>query len=394
MVQADHIITTIFLIFTGAAVLATAALYARQTLLVAYIAIGLILGQSGFNLIADAGFLQQISDIGIMFLLFLLGLNLNPNKLLHLLKSATILVIASSLMFATFGYIVAISFGFSSTESLVIAASTIFSSTIIGLKLLPTTVLHHRHTGEIIISILLLQDLIAIGLLMFLHTQGQITANDPGAQQHLLTLLISFPTIILVAYLSEKYILQKLFLRFDTILEYIFLLAIAWCLGLAELATSMGLSHEIGAFIAGVAIASGPISQFIAESLKPLRDFFLIILFFTIGASFDISQLDDILIPGIILALLALSLKPIIFKKLLQLSGEDTAVATEVGFRVGQLSEFSILLGALALQVGVIGQSASQLIQLSTLLTFIISSYLIVFRYPTPIATSDRLRRD
>jgi len=394
MVQADHIITTIFLIFTGAAVLATAALYARQTLLVAYIAIGLILGQSGFNLTADAGFLQQISDIGIMFLLFLLGLNLNPNKLLHLLKSATILVIASSLMFATFGYIVAISFGFSSTESLVIAASTIFSSTIIGLKLLPTTVLHHRHTGEIIISILLLQDLIAIGLLMFLHTQGQITANDPGAQQHLLTLLISFPTIILVAYLSEKYILQKLFLRFDTILEYIFLLAIAWCLGLAELATSMGLSHEIGAFIAGVAIASGPISQFIAESLKPLRDFFLIIFFFTIGASFDISQLDDILIPGIILALLALSLKPIIFKKLLQLSGEDTAVATEVGFRVGQLSEFSILLGALALQVGVIGQSASQLIQLSTLLTFIISSYLIVFRYPTPIATSDRLRRD
>ena len=394
MVQADNIITTIFLIFTGAAVLATAALYARQTLLVAYIAIGLILGQSGFNLTADAGFLQQISDIGIMFLLFLLGLNLNPNKLLHLLKSATILVIASSLMFATFGYIVAISFGFSSTESLVIAASTIFSSTIIGLKLLPTTVLHHRHTGEIIISILLLQDLIAIGLLMLLHTQGQITANDPGAQQHLLTLLISFPTIILVAYLSEKYILQKLFLRFDTILEYIFLLAIAWCLGLAELATSMGLSHEIGAFIAGVAIASGPISQFIAESLKPLRDFFLIIFFFTIGASFDISQLDDILIPGIILALLALSLKPIIFKKLLQLSGEDTAVATEVGFRVGQLSEFSILLGALALQVGVIGKSASQLIQLSTLLTFIISSYLIVFRYPTHIATSDRLRRD
>ena len=390
----EHIISTIFLIFTGAAVLATVALYARQTLLVAYIAIGLILGQSGFNLIPDAGFLQQISDIGIMFLLFLLGLNLNPKKLIHLLKSSTILVVASSLLFAGFGYLIAISFGFSSTESLVIAASSIFSSTIIGLKLLPTTVLHHRHTGEIIISILLLQDLIAIGLLMFLHTQVQIGANDPSAQQHLLTLLISFPTIILVAYLSEKYILQRLFLRFDTILEYVFLLAIAWCLGLAELATSMGLSHEIGAFIAGVAIASGPISQFIAESLKPLRDFFLIIFFFTIGASFDISQLGNILIPAIILAAFALSLKPIVFKKLLQLSGEDTTVATEVGFRVGQLSEFSILLGSLALQVGVIGQSASQLIQLATLLTFIVSSYLIVFRYQTPIATSDRLRRD
>ena len=106
-----------------------------------------------------------------MFLLFLLGLNLNPKKLIHLLKSSTILVVASSLLLAGFGYLIAISFGFSSTESLVIAASSIFSSTIIGLKLLPTTVLHHRHTGEIIISILLLQDLIAIGLLMFLHTQ-------------------------------------------------------------------------------------------------------------------------------------------------------------------------------------------------------------------------------
>ena len=79
--HSEHIIYTIFLIFTGAAVLATVALYARQTLLVAYIAIGLVLGQSGFNLIPDAGFLQQISDIGIMFLLFLLGLNLNPQKI-------------------------------------------------------------------------------------------------------------------------------------------------------------------------------------------------------------------------------------------------------------------------------------------------------------------------
>lgn len=391
MGHTDDIIFTIFVIFSGAAVLATLALYARQTLLVAYIILGIVLGPSVLGIVENHEFIQQVSDIGIMFLLFLLGLSLNPNKLILLIKDATIVTVGSALVFALAGYIVASSFGFTSIECLVVAGSMIFSSTIIGLKLLPTTVLHHRHTGEVIISILLLQDLIAILMLLLLHSQ----TNANTSWNDLAFLIISFPSLLIFSYLFEKYVLSYLFRKFDKILEYVFLVAIGWCLGIAELAAWLGLSHEIGAFIAGVSIATGPISLFIAESLKPLRDFFLIIFFFAIGASFQLDTLAQVIVPAVVLAAVALALKPYVFAFILKTLGkEDADVATEVGFRVGQLSEFSILLGALALNVGVIGHKAAYLIHVSTIITFVISSYLVVLRFPSPIAVSDRLRRD
>ena len=390
MNHSDEIIFTIFIIFSGAAILATIAMYARQTLLVAYILLGILLGPSVLGVVENHEFIQQVSDIGIMFLLFLLGLSLNPNKLILLIKDATIVTLGSGCVFALIGYLIASLFGFSGVESLVVAGSMVFSSTIIGLKLLPTTVLHHRHTGEIIISILLLQDLIAILMLLFLHSQTDANTgwND------LLQLMLAFPILLLFAYLVERYILSFLFRKYDKILEYVFLVAIGWCLGIAELAKWLGLSHEIGAFIAGVSIATGPISLFIAESLKPLRDFFLIIFFFAIGASFQLDMLIDVIFPATVLAIIALAIKPFIFAFILRSFGEEKDVANEVGYRVGQLSEFSILLAALALNVGVIGHKAAYLIHVATIITFVASSYLVVLRFPSPIAISDRLRRD
>ena len=390
MNHSDEIIFTIFVIFSGAAIFATLAMYARQTLLVAYILLGILLGPSVLGIVENHEFIQQVADIGIMFLLFLLGLNLNPNKLILLLKDATIVTLGSGIVFALVGYVLAIAFGFSNLDSLVIAGSMIFSSTIIGLKLLPTTVLHHRHTGEVIISILLLQDIIAILMLLLLHSQA---SNEAGWNEFI-KLMVAFPTLLLFAYFSEKYILSFLFRKYDKILEYVFLVAIGWCLGVAELAAWLGLSHEIGAFIAGVSIATGPISLFIAESLKPLRDFFLIIFFFAIGASFQLEMLAAVIVPALILAAIALVIKPIVFAFILRTFGEKSDVATEVGFRVGQLSEFSILLAALAFNIGIIGKQAAYLIHIATIITFIVSSYLVVFRFPSPIAVSDRLRRD
>ena len=392
MNHSDEIIFTIFVIFSGAAILATLALYARQTLLIAYIALGILLGPSGLGIVENHAFIQQVADIGIMFLLFLLGLSLNPNKLVSLLKDATLLTLASSFIFAFVGYAAAYLMGFETIECIVIAGSMVFSSTIIGLKLLPTTVLHHRHTGEVIVSILLLQDLIAIIMLLLLHSRAdtsQAGAND------LIILVMSLPILIAFTFYFSKFILSYLFRKFDKILEYVFLVAIGWCLGISQLASWVGLSHEIGAFIAGVSIATSPIALFIAESLKPLRDFFLIIFFFAIGASFQLDILSQVILPAIILAGLAMLIKPITFKFLLiKMGQEDPKVANEIGYRIGQLSEFSILLGALALNVSVIGEKAAYLIHVSTIITFVLSSYLVVLRFPTPIAVSDRLRRD
>ena len=381
---------TIFLIFSGAALLATVALFARQAMIVAYILLGLIFGPSLLGWVDNADLLQKFADIGIMFLLFLLGLNLHPQKLIALLREATVVTFVSSFIFAIVGTLIAYAFGFAWQEALIIGATLMFSSTIIGLKLTPTTELHHRHTGEIIISILLLQDFIAIILLIVLQASG----GKEALAYNLGMLIVALLGISIFAYVMERFILIRLIRRFDKIQEYIFLLAIGWCLGMAELASYLGLSHEIGAFIAGVAIATHRISFFIAENLKPLRDFFLIIFFFAIGASIDLTQLSHVLLPALVLAAAILLGKPLVFGGLLMYEGEQKKPAMEIGFRLGQGSEFSFLIMVLALKMNLIGPQANALIQLATLITFILSTYYVVLRYPTPIAVSDKLRRN
>ncbi len=387
----QSLVFSFFLIFTGAAVLATAALYTRQPLLVAYIVLGAALGPFGFAMVKDTQLLSDISHVGIIFLLFLLGLDMQPSHLVHMLKKATLVAIISSIAFAGLGYGVGMLFGFTHTENLIIGLATMFSSTIIGIKLLPTTVLHHRHTGELVVGLLLLQDVIAIMVLLVLYSSG----GDEGANYfEYAKTLIALPLLIVVAFVFVKYVLLKLIQAFDRFHEYIFLVAIGWCLGMAELAHFCGLSAEIGAFVAGVSLATSPISQYIAESLKPLRDFFLILFFFSIGASFNLSLVDDIWFPALVLAVLVIAIKPVVFRFLLRRISESKELGWEVGFRLGQTSEFSLLIAYLATSSLLIGQEASHVIQATAILTFLLSSYIVVFNYPSPIAVSEKLRRD
>jgi Kef-type K+ transport system membrane component KefB len=386
----QDIVHTIFLIFTGAAVLATVALYARQALLVAYILLGILLGPSVLGLVNDPDLIGDIAHIGIMFLLFLMGLELNPREFLLLMRKTIMITLASSLVFWGSGTLLALFFDYTFRESLLIGAVMIFSSTIIGLKLLPTTVLHHQRTGEIIISILLLQDFIAILLLLIIEG----SATQKLSVVEFVKLGVSLPLLIGGAILFVRKVLLRLLQKFDTFREYIFLLAIGWCLGMAETAAALGVSHEIGAFVGGVTLASSPISLYMSENLKPLRDFFLVMFFFSLGAGFDLSILGGVLFPALVFALLTVAGKPPVFSLLLQKSGESGKRAREVGARLGQLSEFSLLVSILALERNLIGTEASYLIQLTTLLTFFASTYLVVLRYPTPIALSDNLRRN
>ena len=386
----DSLIFSIFLIFTGAALFAALALFARQSLLVAYIALGGVVGPAGFGLVKDPSVIQQIGHIGIIFLLFLLGLNLQPTQLMRMLREAVVVTAASSAAYGAIGALIGLATGFTLFESLIIGSVMMFSSTIIGLKLLPTTALHHRHVGQVMISILLLQDILAIIILLAL--EGFSRPDMQWGQ--IITFTIAVPLLVLVAILFERYLLLWLMRRFDTIQEYVFLTSIGWCLGMAQLAQTLGLSYEIGAFIAGVSLANSPIALFIAESFKPLRDFFLVMFFFSLGASFDIRILPDVFLPAVFLAAVILLVKPVIFARLLISSGESGSLAREIGVRLGQVSEFSLMIAILALNAGAIGPRASYLIQTTTLITFIVSSYLIMLRYPTPIAVSERLRKD
>ncbi|MDX1654888.1 MAG: cation:proton antiporter, partial [Candidatus Competibacteraceae bacterium] len=376
--------------FSGAAVLATIALFARQSLLVGYILLGSLVGPYGLGLVSEPRVISQIGHVGIIFLLFLLGLDLHPQKLLVMLREATMVTLATAVAFVAIGAGVALIFGFAPGESLLIGAVMMFSSTIIGLKLLPTTTLHHKRMGEIVISILLLQDIIAILILLLL--QGLSQEGLPWLEA--VRLVLALPLVAGLAFVAARYMLVPLIARFDTIQEYVFLLAIGWCLGMAQLAHSLGLSYEMGAFIAGVGLATSHIAWFITENLKPLRDFFLIMFFFSVGAGFEIGVLPQVLLPALALAGSMLALKPLIFRFMLMRAGEKPGVSWEIGVRLGQISEFALLIAVLAVQARVIGEQASYLIQAATLLTFIVSSYGVMLFFPTPIAVSDRLRRN
>ena len=388
--DSDSFVYSFFLIFACAGILATLALYTRQPLIVMYIVTGMILGPSGTALIDNPQLISGVAKFGIIFLLFLLGLDMQPARLLNMFRSALLVGITTSVIFFIIGVAIAYSFGYPLMETIIIGTAMMFSSTIIGIKLLPTTILHHRHTGALIVSLLLIQDLIAIIVLLviaggFLEFSGV---------SKVIRVLISLPILCGISWLFVKFILLRLLEKFDVFHEYIFLMAVGWCLGLAVISEQVGLSLEIGAFIAGITIANSPMAMYIADHLKPLRDFFLVLFFFSVGASFHIALLGEVIVPAIILAIAVLALKPIVFRYLLQGMSETVALGWETGFRLGQISEFSLLIAFVATAEGLIGDNASHLIQATAILTFLVSSYIVVFRYPTPIAVSKKLRRD
>lgn len=385
------ILQSFFLIFGGAAVIATATLYLRQPMLVAYIALGALAGPFALALVNDTALLSGIAEIGIIFLLFLVGLDLPTHKLKNMLGESLLTALGTTAVFFTVGAGVMFLFGYTVIEAVVVGIAMTFSSTILGIKLLPTTVLHHRHIGEIVISLLLVQDLLAIIALLFIGFLGG--TGDQG-NLALLSLAAGLPALIISALLVFRFVLLPLLGKFDEFHEYIFLLAIGWCLTIAQLAHSLGLSYEVGGFIAGVSLATSPIAQYIATHLKPLRDFFLVMFFFTVGASIDLSLLPGVWVPTLVLAMAVLLIKPVTFMRLLHMQGESLPNAKEVGFRLGQASEFSLLVSYVAIHASLLSMESFVVLQAATVLTLLLNSYFVVSRYPNPIAADPALRRD
>ncbi len=385
----QNIIFEFVLIYAGAAVFATIFLYLKQPVILAYIGFGVIAGPWGIGLIDKPEHIEQLSHIGVILLLYLLGINLKPARLFHLFSKTAVVTLISSLVFLVMTASAALAFGFGFFESIIIGASLMFSSTIISLKLIPTTALHHRHTGELMTSVLLMQDVIAI-LLIVMLTGGQ----GENISVTILLLVIKFILLSVIAYVLVKYVINKLFLRFDIIQEYTFLLALGWGMLGAGVAQAIGLSYEMGAFVAGVAFASSPVSMVIAEQLKPLRDFFLILFFFSIGAQFNFLVTQHVLLAGVSIALLIIIVKPLVFKLGFEYIGEDKDFSMELGSRLGQGSEFSLLVAYSALAAGLIDMRASYLIQMVVIVSFVLSTYWVVYRYRTPISSSAKNRMD
>jgi Kef-type K+ transport system membrane component KefB len=385
----QNIIFEFVLIFAGAAIFATLFLYLKQPVILAYIGFGIVAGPWGLGFIKEPEHIEKLSHVGVILLLYLLGLNLRPDRLFHLFSKTAVVTALTSLVFLVIISTAAFALGFAVIESVIIGAALMFSSTIISLKLIPTTALHHKHTGEMMTSVLLMQDVIAIILILML-TGGQ----GEDVMFAIVMLFIKLVLLAVVAYGFVKFVVNNLFLRFDIIKEYTFLLALGWGLFGAGAAEFIGLSYEMGAFIAGVAFASSPVAMAVAETLKPLRDFFLILFFFSIGAQFNYLVTQDVLLAGAVISVMIIVVKPFVFKQGFQLIGENKTFSMELGVRLGQGSEFSLLVAYSALALGLIDMRASYLIQMVVIITFVLSTYWVVFRYRTPISSTDRNRMD
>ncbi|MCZ6488611.1 MAG: cation:proton antiporter [Gammaproteobacteria bacterium] len=385
----DHIILQFVVIFAGAALFATLFLYLRQPIILAYIALGIVVGPKGLELINDAEQIEQLSRIGIILLLFLIGLNFQPAKLVGLLGRIGIVTLATCFIFMLLSLAVALVLGYPFIDSLIIGAALMFSSTIVSLKLIPTTQLHHHHVGEVMISVLLLQDVIAIVLILLVTEGGMDSITITVALLLLKLVMLSVTSFIIV-----RFVITNLFLKFDVIKEHSFIMALGWGLFVAGAAEMLGLSYEMGAFIAGISMATVPNALVIAEELKPLRDFFLILFFFSIGAKFDLLVSQQLIVPGLIITALLMVAKPVMFNWGFKAIGETSKNSAELGARLGQASEFSLLIAFSALASGLIEERSSYLIQLVVVLTFVVSTYWVVNRYPTPISYKKGQRKD
>ncbi|MCP3906594.1 MAG: cation:proton antiporter [Oceanicoccus sp.] len=385
----DHIILQFVLIFAGAALFATLFLYLKQPIILAYIVLGIVVGPKGLELINDAEQIEQLAHIGIILLLFLIGLNFRPARLVGLLGRVGIVTLVTCFVFTLLSLAAALALGYPFIDSLIIGAALMFSSTIVSLKLIPTTQLHHHHIGEVMISVLLLQDVIAI-VLIVLVTEGGVGNITISVALLLLKLVV----LSVMSFVIVRFVITKLLLKFDVIKEHTFVMALGWGLFVAGAAEMLGLSLEMGAFIAGISLATVPIALVIAEDLKPLRDFFLILFFFSIGAEFDLVVSQELIVPGLIITALLMVAKPVIFNWGFRAIGEKTKNSAELGIRLGQASEFSLLIAFSALASGLIEERSSYLIQLVVVLTFIVSTYWVVNAYPTPISYKSGQRKD
>lgn len=385
----DNFIFELAAIVVGAGLLATLFLFARQPIILAYIAVGVLIGPNGLALLESADHIEQIAHLGVVLLLFVVGLNLQPKKLIHLFGRASLLTLATSSLFGLSSFLFAQLAGFSLTDSLIIGAAMMFSSTVIALKLIPTTTLHHKHTGEVMTSVLLLQDIIAI-IVLLLITGGSAENMLPTFMVLVLKLIV----LTFLAFAGVRFLIIPLLRRFGAIQEYIFLVALAWCLLVTEAAHAVGLSYEMGAFIGGISVASNNIALVIAEHLKPLREFFLILFFFSIGAKLEIPIPMPILFSSLLLGTLLVFFKSYVFRRAFSESGESNKLAGELGIRLGQASEFSILIAFSGLSAGVLSIDGAMFIKMTTLVTFVGSTYWVVLRYPTPVSPGPKLRQD
>lgn len=344
----------------------------KQPLILAYVLTGLILGPVFLGLVKDQNIVLILSEVGIAFLLFFVGLEINFKKLKQITGVSLVVTCIQVALTFLAGFYLSLYFGLNQISAFYIGAIVAFSSTMVVVKLLSDKdeldTLHSR----IILGILLIQDIIVIFLLAILN---KIDENFT------LTVLYGplFKGVILfaLAILFSKFIFVKIFDFAAKSRELLLFCALAVCFLFSLLSAYLGFSIVIGAFIAGLSLASLPYSIDIAGEVSPLKNFFALLFFVALGMQLKLDSFNFSLNFLIYLLLIVILLKPLIIMIITSIFGYDKRTSFLSSMSLGQISEFSLIIVLLGLQLGHIDSSIFSLTIILAVITMVLTSYLI-----------------
>lgn len=377
----ENVFVQIAMILSLATVGGALAQLLRQPLIVAFIAVGILLGPSALSMVVHSNEIEIFSRLGIALLLFVVGLKLD----LHIVRTIGPVALASGLGQVLFtslvGYLIALLLGIPHVTAIYVAVALTFSSTIIIVKLLSDKREVDSLHGRIAIGFLIVQDIVVVLVMIGLTAFGQAN-NELNMGWEVIKVVLKGAAMLLVIALLMRYILPKLLHHLAHSSELLMLFAIAWAVSGAAIGDALGFSKEVGAFLAGISIASTPYREQVAARLVSLRDFLLLFFFIELGATLDLSTLDAQLGASMIFSLFVLIGNPLIVMIIMGYMGYRKRTGFLAGLTVAQISEFSLILAALGLNLGHLQQETVGLITLVGLITISASTYMILYSHP------------
>ncbi|MGE5253109.1 MAG: cation:proton antiporter [Planctomycetaceae bacterium] len=381
MIAFDSVFHEIGALLLFAAAIGALVLWLRQPLIVGYILVGILTGPSVLGRVMAQAQVDFLAKMGIAVLLFVVGLKLDLHLIRTLGKVALAAGLGQILFTSVIGYFLAAALGLDPVAALYISIALTFSSTIIIVKLLSDKREIDTLHGRIAVGLLIVQDIVVILVMIGLSALGVAAASDQVGKTVLFLLLKGAGLLAGVALLM-RYVLPALLYHLARSLELVVLFAIAWAVFLAALGDTLGFSKEVGAFLAGISLASTRYREAIGTRLISLRDFLLLFFFIALAGQLDLTLLGPQIRPAIILSLFVLIGKPLIVMAIMGFMGYRKRTGFMAGWTMPQISEFSLILGALGVSLGHIGKEDLGLITLVGLITICLSTYLILYSAP------------
>lgn len=374
----EHIFFEIAVVLSMAAGLGVVTMIFRQSGVLAYIITGIIIGPLGYLAFDSKDTLEVMSKIGITLLLFLVGLEMNPSGFKQIGKSAVIIGLGQVAFTSLVGYFVAHLLGFSSMTSIFIALALTFSSTIIVVKLLSEKKDLGSLYGRIVIGVLLVQDFIALLALVVLSSYG--VGGKAASVFNIGSILLKGGVLFLFLNFIGKRFLPKFIGFIARSQELLFLTSIAFALGVANVFASsfIGLSLEVGGFLAGIALSYSSENYHIHSRIRPLRDFFIVMFFIILGSTLALKESVDILIPVLTFSAFVIVGNPLVVMIVMGLLGYKKRTSFMSGLAIAQVSEFSFVLIQLGGKIGYVDERVIAIVTLTGIVTIATSSYLIM----------------